>query len=43
MQMTPITELIGKGKGQCTMADVEIEKVSRYACEDTDATGACII
>jgi DNA polymerase-1 len=38
MQMTPITELIGKGKGQCTMADVEIEKVSRYACEDTDAT-----
>ena len=37
MKMTPITDLIGKGKNQRSMADVEIAKVSDYACEDTDA------
>ncbi len=33
-----ITELIGKGKEQITMADVEVEKVSEYAAEDADVT-----
>ena len=37
MRMTPITDLIGEGKNQKCMADVEIERVSSYACEDTDA------
>ncbi len=36
--MQPITELIGKGKNQITMADVPIEKVSWYAAEDADFT-----
>lgn len=34
----PITELIGKGKGQLTMADVPIEALVPYACEDADIT-----
>ena len=34
----PITELIGKGKGQLTMADVPIEDLVPYACEDADIT-----
>ena len=38
MKMTPITDLIGKGKNQISMAEVEIERVSDYACEDSDAT-----
>jgi DNA polymerase-1 len=34
-----ITSLIGaKGKNQCTMRDVEIEKVKDYASEDADIT-----
>jgi len=37
MKMTPISDLIGSGKNQGCMADVEIEKVSPYACEDADA------
>lgn len=37
MKMTPITDLIGKGKSQITMAEVDVETVSDYACEDTDA------
>jgi DNA polymerase-1 len=32
-----ITELIGKGKNQITMAEVPTEKVSTYAAEDADA------
>lgn len=36
--MTPITDLIGKGKSAITMAEVEIERASRYACEDADVT-----
>lgn len=36
--MTPITELIGKGKKAITMDRVPIEKVSRYCCEDSDVT-----
>ncbi len=35
-QMQPITDLIGKGKDQITMADVPVEKTSWYACEDAD-------
>ncbi len=34
----PITELIGKGKGQLTMADVPMEALVPYACEDADVT-----
>jgi DNA polymerase-1 len=32
------SELIGKGKNEITMADVPVEKVSYYACEDADVT-----
>ncbi|OQA36358.1 MAG: DNA polymerase I [Parcubacteria group bacterium ADurb.Bin326] len=35
-QMQPIEDLIGKGKGQITMAEVPLEKISWYACEDAD-------
>ncbi|MEL6896717.1 MAG: DNA polymerase, partial [Planctomycetota bacterium] len=35
----PITDLIGpKGDEQLTLADVPLEKVSQYACEDADVT-----
>lgn len=37
-EMQPITELIGKGRNQITMAEVEVEKASWYACEDADFT-----
>ncbi len=37
-QMQPIEELIGKGKKQISMADVPVEDVSWYACEDADFT-----
>ena len=33
---TPITELIGKGKSQLTMDQVDVDKVRAYACEDAD-------
>jgi DNA polymerase-1 len=36
--MTPITNLIGKGKSAITMAEVAIERASQYACEDADVT-----
>lgn len=35
-RMTPISELIGKGKGQISMAEVPVERVKDYACEDVD-------
>ncbi len=35
---TPIEDLIGKGKHQLSMDQVEIDKVSQYCCEDTDYT-----
>ncbi len=38
MKMTSISDLIGKGKKQLSMAQVPVEVVSTYACEDTDAT-----
>ena len=37
-QMQSIEELIGKGKNQISMKDVDVEKVSWYACEDVDVT-----
>ncbi len=34
----PTTALIGKGKDQVTMAEIPVERVAEYACEDADAT-----
>ena len=34
--MVPIDELIGKGRQQISMADVELEKITFYAAEDAD-------
>ncbi|NNM43879.1 MAG: DNA polymerase I [Chlamydiae bacterium] len=34
----PISDLIGKGKKEIGMQEVEIEKVSTYCCEDVDYT-----
>ena len=34
----PIEELIGKGRKQLTMRDVEVERVKEYAAEDADIT-----
>ena len=34
----PIEDLIGKGKKQKSMADLEVEDVYLYACEDADIT-----
>ncbi|HXW00733.1 MAG TPA: DNA polymerase I, partial [Anaerolineae bacterium] len=38
IQMTEIKELIGSGKGQLTMNQVPIEKVTPYAAADVDMT-----
>lgn len=35
---TPIEELIGKGKNAITMDMVDVDKVFRYCCEDSDVT-----
>lgn len=35
-KMVPITELIGKGKKQITLDQVELERVAYYAAEDAD-------
>ncbi len=37
-KMEPIENLIGKGKGQLSMRDIDIEKVKDYAAEDADIT-----
>ncbi len=34
----PTSDLIGKGKNQVTMAEVPVEDVAEYACEDADVT-----
>jgi DNA polymerase-1 len=39
VEMTPITELIGKGSKQVCMADVEMEAAGRYSAADADMTG----
>ncbi len=38
IQMTEITELIGQGKGQITMAEVPVEQAMPYAGADADIT-----
>ena len=38
LQMTPIEEIIGKGKEQISFKDVDIEKAINYSCADSDAT-----
>ena len=35
-KMIPIEDLIGKGRKQITMAEVELDKAGYYACEDAD-------
>ncbi len=35
-RMVPITDLIGKGRNQISMAEVELEKATYYAAEDAD-------
>ncbi len=42
VEMTEIEALIGKGKNQISMADVEIARVSQYACADADNTDRLI-
>ncbi len=37
-KMTEITELIGKGKNQITMDKVDVQRVCKYCCEDSDVT-----
>lgn len=38
VQMTEIESLIGKGKRQISMAEVDVAQVARYACADADYT-----
>jgi DNA polymerase-1 len=38
IEMTPITDLIGKGKSQITMDRVSIAEAAPYACADADMT-----
>jgi DNA polymerase-1 len=38
-EMTPITDLIGKGRKQVTMAQVPLADAMPYACADADMTG----
>jgi DNA polymerase-1 len=38
LKKIPTTDLIGRGAKQITMAEVPVEKVSEYACEDADVT-----
>ena len=38
LQTIPISDLIGKGKKQVTMLEVELDKVAEYAGEDADIT-----
>ncbi len=37
-RMTPITDLIGSGKGQMTMDQVPVAQAAPYACADVDMT-----
>jgi len=38
IQKIPTSEIIGTGKKQVTMAEVMVEQVAEYACEDADVT-----
>ena len=37
LKKIPTTDLIGTGKTQISMADVPLDRISEYACEDADA------
>jgi DNA polymerase-1 len=37
-RMVPIEELIGKGRNQITMDEVDIQRATEYSCEDADIT-----
>ena len=39
VEMTPITDLIGKGAKQISMSQVPIEQAAEYACADADIAG----
>jgi DNA polymerase-1 len=39
IEMTEITELIGSGKNQINMSQVEVSAAGKYACADADNTG----
>ena len=41
-QKIPISALIGKGTAEISMADVPLEKIAPYACEDADFTPATV-
>ncbi len=38
LRITPITDLIGTGKSQISMEDVDIECLYKYGCQDSDVT-----
>ncbi len=38
LRKIPTTQLIGTGKKQVTMAEVPVDEVAEYACEDADVT-----
>jgi len=38
LQKIPTSAIIGKGKNQVTMAEVMVDQVAEYACEDADVT-----
>jgi DNA polymerase-1 len=38
LRKIPTTDLIGKGRDQISMADVPLEQIAEYACEDADVT-----
>ncbi len=42
IEMTPISALIGSGKKQIPMSQVEISQVADYACADADITGQLV-
>jgi DNA polymerase-1 len=42
VEMTEITELIGSGKHQITMAEVPVEQAAPYACADVDMTARLV-
>jgi len=42
VEMTEITDLIGSGKKQITMAQVPVEQVAPYACADVDMTARLV-
>ena len=38
LKKIPTSDLIGRGAKQITMAEVDVDKVAEYACEDADVT-----